>query len=169
MPQTLLQRIVATVMLIASALLIVLIIRETARTDEPQAVAATAEVLNAVSPATTSATPTIPATTEATAPREVRPRAAPKPAPAQPLTRLVLVASGGDSWLDVRSGSAQGKVLYAGTLAQGGKVDVKAKRLWVRFGAASHLTAQLNGKPLPLRLGTYNALISPGGLQFVAG
>jgi hypothetical protein len=160
MPQTLPQRIVATVMLISSALLIFLVVRERARTDEPSAAATVAGVVEAVSPATS---PPLPAETET---RPTAPVAAPL---AVPITRLVLVAVGGDSWLEVRAGSAQGKALYAGTVAKGGRVDVKAKRLWVRFGAASHLTAQLNGKPLQLRSGTYDALITPDGLQLVPG
>jgi hypothetical protein len=158
MPETLIQRIFATAMLISAALLIVLVVRETTRSDEPRAAATVAGVLNATSPGTTQATPAKEAA--------VRPRAAAK-APPAPLTRLLLLASGGDTWLTVRAGSAQGKVLYTGTLARGAEVDLKAKQLWVRFGAASHLTARLNGKPLPLRLGTYSALISADGLQLV--
>lgn len=160
MPETLLERILAAAMLISAALLIVLIVRETMRSDEPRAAATVAGVLNATAPATTQATP---ATSAA------RPRAAKKVTPAQPLTRLLLLAAGGDSWLTVRAGSAQGKVLYTGVLTQGSEVDAKAKQLWVRFGGAGNLTAQLNGKPLPLRSGTYNALISTRGLQLVAG
>ena len=60
-------------------------------------------------------------------------------------------------------------MLYTGVLTQGSEVDAKAKQLWVRFGGAGNLTAQLNGTPLPLRSGTYNALISTRGLQLVAG
>lgn len=167
LPQTPFERIFAIALLISALVLIFLIVRETRRPDEPPAkrsaatVAATvAQVLAATSPATTRSTP----------PESVpRPRPAAKPAPKKPLTRLLLVASRGSSWLTVRAGSAQGKVLYTGLLPQGGEVDAKGKQLWVRFGGAGNLTAQLNGKPLRLRSGTYNALISRRGLQLVAG
>jgi hypothetical protein len=104
----------------------------------------------------------VPLTTAAPAtPTQVEPPAQ----AAEPVARLTVIASGGDSWLAIRAGSADGRVLYEGLLAAGSGINVKAPRLWVRFGGASHLTAQLNGKPLPLRGGTYNALISPNGLQ----
>lgn len=160
MPRSLFQRIVATAMLVSTAALIFLTVRETLieepRTAEPRPAVTIPEVLAATSPATT--------VESAPQPRRVA-----KPAPAQPLTRLLLVASGGDAWLDVRAGSASGRVLFAGLLTQGRQVEVKAKQLWVRFGGAANVTARLNGKPLPLRAGTYNALISRSGLRLVAG
>jgi hypothetical protein len=79
----------------------------------------------------------------------------------------VLVASGGDSWLSVRTGSIAGKVVYEGILPLGSDVRVTAKQVWVRFGGASNITAELNGKPLELRAGTYNALITPDGLELL--
>jgi hypothetical protein len=158
MPQTLFERFCATVLLVSTAVLIGLVVRET-RSDEPPAAARAAGVLEATSPAATQAPP----------PKEeaALPAPAVKPKPVRPATRLLLVASGGDSWLEVRRGSAQGKVVYTGTLLQGGKVDAKAKRLWVRIGAATNLTARLNGKPLSLGPGTYDALVSPAGLELV--
>jgi hypothetical protein len=169
MPQTRAERVVAAVMLISSVVLIVLIAREAARTDEPRAAARVAEVVDAVSPPTTSARPAEPATTQATTTIPAATvAAAPKP-PAPRLARLVLVASGGDSWLEVRAASAQGKVFYEGILARGNDVRAAAKQLWVRFGGASNVTAQLNGKPLPLRAGTYSALITPDGVEVVGG
>lgn len=153
MPHTLSERIVAIAMLTASALLIILAVRETTGTDESQAAATVAEV-RVTTPA----------------PRTQPPGAAKSvPTKPKPLTRLRLLASGGDTWVSVRAGSAQGKALYAGMIAQGGEIAVEAKQLWVRFGGAANLTARLNGRPLPLRAGTYNALITPDGLQLVAG
>ncbi len=163
MPETPFQRFAAIALLISSALLIVLAVREASGSDKLGAAEPIAERVTATSPQEARVTQA-----EA-APVETAPATKPKPRPAPRLTRLQLLASGGDSWLDVRAGSAQGKVLYAGTLPQGGEVDVKAKQLWIRFGGASDLTAELNGKPLELRAGTYNALITPDGLQLVAG
>lgn len=160
MPQTLLERVCATVLLVSAAVLVGLVVRER-RADEPSATATAAGVLEASSPAPITQAPP---PKEETVPAPVTPA---KPKPARAPTRLLLTASKGDSWLEVRRGSAQGKVVYTGTLTQGGKVDAKAKRLWVRIGAASNLTARLNGKPLSLGLGTYDALVSPAGLKVI--
>src|SRR6185437_12316651 len=61
---------------------------------------------------------------------------------------LVLGASGGDVWLDVRAGSATGKVLFQSTLAQGRHLRFARRRLWVRVGAPWHLTLAAAGKRL---------------------
>jgi cytoskeleton protein RodZ len=62
-------------------------------------------------------------------------------------TKLVLSAVGGDSWLQVRSRSATGKLLYEGTL-QAGQVQrfVDDKRLWLQLTNPKYLHAKLNGK-----------------------
>jgi cytoskeletal protein RodZ len=62
-------------------------------------------------------------------------------------TKLVLSAVGGDSWLQVRSRSATGKLLYEGTL-QAGQVQrfVDDKRLWLQLTNPKYLHARLNGK-----------------------
>lgn len=84
-----------------------------------------------------------------------------------PRMRLVLTATGGDTWLTVRARTAQGKSLYFGILPQGQSITL-AGRVWARFGGASDLAARLNGKPLELPAGTYNALITADGLRKVA-
>ena len=130
MPQTRTERVVAAVMLISSVILIALIVRETARTDAPRAAAGAAEVGDAVSPSTTSARAVEPATTEVTTTVPAATVAAAAKPPAPRLARVVLVASGGDSWLEVRAGSAQGEVLYEGILARSSDVRAAAKQLW---------------------------------------
>jgi helix-turn-helix protein/uncharacterized protein DUF4115 len=62
-------------------------------------------------------------------------------------TRLVLYAEGGDCWLQVRSKSATGKLLYEGTL-QAGQTQrfVDDKRLWMQLGAPVYLKATVNGE-----------------------
>jgi cytoskeleton protein RodZ len=61
--------------------------------------------------------------------------------------RLVLSAAGGDCWLQVRSRSATGKLLYEGTL-QAGQTQrfVDSKRLWLQLGNPVYLRARLNTK-----------------------
>jgi cytoskeletal protein RodZ len=62
------------------------------------------------------------------------------------LAKLVLNAVGGDSWLQVRAGSATGELVYEGTLQQGQTQRfVKWKRLWIQLGAPAYLQAKLNG------------------------
>jgi cytoskeletal protein RodZ len=61
--------------------------------------------------------------------------------------KLVLYADGGDCWLQVRSKSATGKLLYEGTL-QAGQTQrfVDDKRLWMQLGAPAYLKAIVNGE-----------------------
>jgi cytoskeleton protein RodZ len=66
--------------------------------------------------------------------------------PKPKLAKLVLKATGGDCWVQVREGSARGELLYEGTLQQG-QVQrfVKWRRLWLQLGAPAYLTPTLNG------------------------
>jgi cytoskeletal protein RodZ len=61
--------------------------------------------------------------------------------------RLVLYADGGDCWMQVRSRSATGKLLYEGTL-QAGQTQrfVDEKRVWLQLGAPAYLKGTVNGK-----------------------
>jgi cytoskeletal protein RodZ len=61
-------------------------------------------------------------------------------------TRLVLSAVNGDCWMQVRSRSATGKLLYEGTL-QSGQTQrfVDDKKLWLQLGAPVYLKGLLNG------------------------
>jgi RodZ C-terminal domain len=82
-------------------------------------------------------------------------RAPQKPTPVEPVAavhhpappaRLVLSAARGACWLEVRARAKTGRVLYAGTLAQGGAVAFTRRRLWLAFGAGGNLDATLNGR-----------------------
>ena len=64
------------------------------------------------------------------------------------LARFVLTAARGDCWVRVRSGSANGELLYQGTLEQGQTQRFVKKRLFVELGPAVYLDARLNGKPV---------------------
>jgi cytoskeleton protein RodZ len=62
------------------------------------------------------------------------------------LARLVLTATDGDCWLEVRAGSATGARIYEGTLEQGqSQRFVKWRRLWIQLGAPAYVTPRLNG------------------------
>jgi hypothetical protein len=62
-----------------------------------------------------------------------------------PKVVLVLTASTGASWLDIRQGSASGARLFVGTLEQGKTLRFTAPRLWVSAGSLSSLSAKVNG------------------------
>jgi hypothetical protein len=78
---------------------------------------------------------------------------------------LTLTATRGDAWLEVRAGTATSHVLFSGILPARAKRTFAGRKLWLRFGAAGNLDARLNGKPLSLPTGTYDASVSPSGLK----
>jgi cytoskeleton protein RodZ len=83
-------------------------------------------------------------------------------------TRAVLAASRGATWLEVRSGSASGPLLYENTLQHGQTLPVKLKSgpVWIRVGAPWNLDVRLGGKILSgLPSSTGNVLLSRRGLQ----
>jgi cytoskeletal protein RodZ len=63
-------------------------------------------------------------------------------------TRLVLTATRGDCWLVVRVRSAEGAILYEGTLHPGDSLRFEKAPLWIRAGAPWNLSARLAGKLL---------------------
>jgi hypothetical protein len=80
------------------------------------------------------------------------------------LTTAVVVAARGSSWLELRAGSAIGRTLYARVLAEGQRVTFKAKKIWLRAGAASYLDITVNGKPLtPSLFGTAEVVLPSVG------
>ena len=90
------------------------------------------------------------------------------PPPAGPAP-LVLGATGGDVWLDVRAGSATGKVLFQSTLAPGRRLRFARRRLWVRVGAPWNLTLAAAGKRLPMPLQTTgDMLVTAAGARVTA-
>ena len=69
-----------------------------------------------------------------------------------------------DTWVSVQRSSSSGTVLYEGTLAAGESKTFTGTVFWVRFGAASNVSATLDGQPLTLPGGTYSAPITSAGL-----
>jgi len=61
-----------------------------------------------------------------------------------------LVFSGAGTYIEVRHGSASGKVLYEGTLQAGDLNAVPGQRFWIRILHPQHLRLTLNGKSVSL-------------------
>lgn len=82
-------------------------------------------------------------------------------------TTIVVTGSRGTSWVEARIGSATGKPLYAGVVAQGQTVRVSAPVVWVTFGAAGNLDLRVNGRaPVPGTFkGTITAVIAHGRVR----
>ena len=101
--------------------------------------------------------PSRPALVRPAVPKVVeRPRVAPRPARAN----LVLVAAGGDCWIDVRLGSAEGRQIFVGTMAEGTRKQFVARRLWINVGAPGTLTVRLTGKRVSLPTGGDTQVVS---------
>jgi hypothetical protein len=64
----------------------------------------------------------------------------------RPVARLEVTADGGASYLEVRVGSATGRPLWTGVLAEGQSLRFAKRRLWLRLGAAGNLSLELNGE-----------------------
>jgi hypothetical protein len=110
-----------------------------------------------------------PTTTPTTTASHTPPKKKPKKHVAVALpSRAVVVASRGNSWLWVRSGSATGPTLYQGTLLHGKTLPVNLKNgpVWIRIGDPPSIDVRLGGKlvhGLPTQVG--NVLLTRRGLQ----
>lgn len=123
---------------------------EQASGPEAPAVVSPLPIARAEPPA---AAPTVP-------PAPVRPASVPRPA------RITFIASRGGSWLQVRSGSHAGRLLYDGTVSQGAKLRFRSPRLWVRLGSGSNLDIWVNSRPARTALfGTYDAFVTARGVR----
>ena len=58
---------------------------------------------------------------------------------------LVVTAESGPSVAEIRRGSARGKLLYEGTLAQGQTQTFTAKKLWLRLEQPQNVVLAING------------------------
>jgi cytoskeletal protein RodZ len=104
--------------------------------------------------------PNLPGTTSTS-----KPAVAPtthKAAPAKFL--LTIRATHGNSWMAVRSWSANGQDRYTGTLELGQTQPFRARKLWINFGNPGNLTITLNGKRYSLtRSGPY--IVTPRAIS----
>ena len=162
MPETRGERIIFGIGALAIAALIALIVLQTTDLFETRQTPAARPVTTAE--ATTEAAAQAPPAPAAPDAATGEPTAAPEPTRIASGVRLTLRAIA-DTWVEVRSGSAGGDVLYSGILPQGSSKRFRSTQLWASFGAASNLTARLNGKSLHLPPGTYSALVRARGLQ----
>ncbi len=75
-------------------------------------------------------------------------------APARGRAVLVVRASNGSSWMEVRSDSASGRLLYSGTLEQGQSKRFEARRLQLALAKPANVFVRLNGNHTELPDGT---------------
>jgi cytoskeleton protein RodZ len=73
----------------------------------------------------------------------------PSPSPGVGPNVVMLAASGGPCWLEVRSGGADGTVLYSGTVAAGARQLFRQTPLWLKIGNPPALAISVGGKDMP--------------------
>jgi hypothetical protein len=157
MPETRIERFIFGAGALAIAVLVTLIVLET--TDRFGTNQTHAATRRAATPAATNT-----AATTTASETIVESTAAPEP-PRSPSGITLRLKASADTWVEIRAGSADGDVLYSGILPQGNAKRFRTSKVWASFGAASNLTARLNGNRLQLPPGTYSALISTSGLR----
>jgi hypothetical protein len=101
----------------------------------------------------------------APAPARAPPRVVPVHHRTVTRARLVLTATRGACWLEVRTPATNGRVLYAGTLEQGQTAAFRRRRLFVELGAGGNVDATLNGRPVRLPTGTASVLVTARGIR----
>jgi hypothetical protein len=77
-----------------------------------------------------------------------------KPSSATQSTRLAVRAVSGGSWMEVRAGSAGGKLLYSGTLERGQRKTFEGTRLQLALAEPQNVAVRLNGNRVDLPVGT---------------
>src|SRR5438876_772899 len=65
---------------------------------------------------------------------------APPTAPAPTSVRLTVTAATGACWIEVRRGSATGRLVAERTLAPGDSVRLRGRRIWLRLGDPASVT-----------------------------
>jgi hypothetical protein len=73
---------------------------------------------------------------------------------AQGRAHLVVRASEGSSWMEVRTATSSGKLLYSGTLEQGQRKSFDGKSLQVALAKPQNVVVRLNGNNVELPRGT---------------
>ncbi len=80
--------------------------------------------------------------------------------------KLVLTAARGDSFLQVRNGGVNGKLLWEGTLEQGQTQRfLKYHRLWLELDDPQNLNAKLNGQRVELPSQAAVVLVTPNRVR----
>jgi hypothetical protein len=73
---------------------------------------------------------------------------------------VLVRAVGGDCWVEAREGSATGRVLYVGLLAQGSEQQLPVRRVWLRLGAGENVVVMAGGRRAPIPAGTNDVVVS---------
>src|SRR6476659_3034319 len=73
---------------------------------------------------------------------------------AQGTAHLVVRASEGTSWMEVRTATSSGKLLYSGTLEQGQRKSFDGRSLQVALAKPKNVAVRLNGNKVELPRGT---------------
>ena len=155
MPETRVERIIFGLGVVAIAALVALIVLE--RTDR-----FAMRDTHAAIPMTPAGTTRVESTTESETMAEPTATSEPPRTASGVTLKLKAIA---DTWVEIRADSPDGDVLYSGILPQGNAKRFRSSRVWASFGAASNVSARLNGNPLQLLPGTYSALITTRGLH----
>jgi Domain of unknown function (DUF4115) len=157
MPETTTERLVALVGLAAAVVLLLIAF-------SPQTRENVVPVAAPGAPETSAELETPSSTQPAASP--IATRTQPPPTAAADTALLVLTAARGDCWLSARRDSAEGPLLYEGTLLSGRSLRLDGARLWLRFGAASNVDVTLNGKRISaLPTGTGDIVATAKGIQ----
>jgi cytoskeleton protein RodZ len=76
-----------------------------------------------------------------------RPQVKTRPKPRPVLARTIVTAPFGDSWMEVRAGSASGRQVYEGTVLRGQELRfARHRRLYVVLGRPGNLRFRVNGR-----------------------
>jgi cytoskeletal protein RodZ len=68
--------------------------------------------------------------------------------------RVVVRAVRGGSWMEARSGSAAGRLLYSGTLERGQRKTLEGRRIHLALAAPANVSVRVNGEPAQLPRGS---------------
>src|SRR5262249_50301677 len=78
----------------------------------------------------------------------------PRTITAKGTAHLVVRASEGSSWMEVRSATSSGKLLYSGTLEQGQRKSFDGRSLQLALAKPRNVAVRLNGNKVELPKGT---------------
>ena len=165
MPETPLDRILALGTLVTAAALVVMVATNWEAFSGSATTAAVPAAVVAPTETFDDSEPLVPAPRETLARRE-------EPAPARPVPAakpaLVIAATRGASWLEVRAGDSGGEELYYGILEEGARTELERLPVWIRLGAAESVDIRLSGarvKSLPVsQNGVVQLVASAGGV-----
>jgi hypothetical protein len=83
-----------------------------------------------------------------------QPQTSSRPAKAAGKARLAVRATVGDSWMEVRAGSASGRLVYSGTLEQGQRKSFEGRRLHLALAKPANVSVRLGGRQTELPAGS---------------